>query len=412
MLKEYSGSKVLSANPDASRVLLCVPDLDHGLALKQLLTDRGFVIVRECIDAIDLAAAALIEPGLSVVISQRTQRLSADVLHRLVDHVSRIVLIGEPPFLIAATPTLTHITVPADPAQLAGAVEDALLRGESAVEVVNDTVPQRTTQRGTLIAVWGTSGAPGRSTLAIALADQAAQSGVLTCLIDADLEGAAIGTHVGLANEVDSLLLACRLAERSGLNQDSAPSVLTEVAPGLRVLSGLSDPHRWPEVTAAAMTSVLDWAAGTHQLVIVDAAAGLADTSDPALRGANPRAVTRSVLDRADAIAVVTNANPLALQRLVIALGDLTEYQRDARTSTVSSATVPVHVIVNRCSRSSELAEVRAVLARCGRDVALSALPADSALARAQWRGMLPSEVRVDRSTRSALRQLADKFAA
>lgn len=403
---------MLRVNPDPSRVLLCVPDLEHGHALSHSLMERGFVIVRECVDAVDLAAAALVEPGLSVVISQRTQRLSADVLQRLTDHVSRIALIGEQPFIIASTPTLTHITLPADPGELARLVEGALVRTDVTDEVPNVSVPVHAPRRGTVVAVWGTSGAPGRSTLAIALADHLARSGVSTCLLDADIEGAGIGTHVGLAREGDSLLLACRLAERSGLTQESARSVLTEVAPGLRVLSGLSDPHRWPEVTAQAMTSVLGWAAETHQTVVVDAAAGLTDTSDPTLHGAHPRAVTRAVFDQADVIMLVTLARPLALQRLVFALGDLDDYQRDARLLGDTTEAVPIHVIVNQCSRSRELAEVRAVLERCGRDVTLSTFPADSALARAQWRGMLPSEVRVDRSTRNALRQLAEGLTA
>jgi MinD-like ATPase involved in chromosome partitioning or flagellar assembly len=347
-----------------------------------------------------------------VVISQRTQRLTADVLHRLTDHVSHVVLIGEHPYIIPSTPVLTHINVTADPDELALMVEDALARTSSVTADSTSEVRETSEQRGRVVAVWGIPGAPGRSTLAIALADQAARTGVMTCLIDADIEGAAIGTHVGLSREGDSLLLACRLAERSGLNHDSARSVLTEVAPGLRVLTGLSDPHRWPEIAAHSLGSVLEWAAGTHQLVVVDASAGLHDTSDPAARGANPRAVTRAVLDHADAMLIVTQANPLAVQRLVFALSDLADYQRDARALGQNKESAPVHVIVNQSSRSSDLAEVRSVLERCGRDVSLSTFPADSALARAQWRGMLPSESRVDRSTKNALRRLVEGLAA
>lgn len=403
---------MLHANPDSYRVLLCVPDLEHSHALRNFLVERGFTVVRECVDAVDLAAAALVEPGLCVVISQRTQRLTADVLHRLVDHVSRVVLIGEDPFIIGNTPTLTHITLPADANELAVKVEAALTFTDAAAETPNVAAPDHISRQGTVVAVWGTSGAPGRSTVAIALADQAARSGMLTCLVDADIEGAAIGTHVGLAREGDSLLLACRLAERSGLNQDSASSVLTEIAPGLRVLSGLSDPHRWPEVTAQAIAAVIDWAARAHGLVVVDASAGLADTSDPTLRSANPRAVTRAVLDHADVIVLVTQASPISLQRLVFALGDLADHQREVRVLDPHREAVPVHVIVNQCSRASDLAEVRAVLERCGRDVKLSSFPVDSALARAQWRGMLPSEARVDRSTQRALQKLAESIAA
>lgn len=403
---------MLYANPDSSRVLLCVPDLEHSHALRSFLIERGFSVVRDCVDAVDLAAAALVEPGLCVVISQRTQRLTADVLHRLAGHVARIVLIGEEPFIIANTPSLTQIELPADADELAMKVGAALTRTDVDAEVAYVAAPDQTSHQGKVVALWGTSGAPGRSTLAIALADQAARSGVLTCLVDADIEGAAIGTHVGLAREGDSLLLACRLAERSALNQESASSVLTEVAPGLRVLSGLSDPHRWPEVTAQAATAVIEWAAQTHSLVVVDASAGLADTSDPTLRAANPRAVTRAVLDHADVIVVVTQASPISLQRLVFALGDLADHEREAHALNTERKAAPVHVIVNQCSRATDLAEVRAVLERCGRDVKLSSFPVDSNLARAQWRGMLPSEAKVDRSTQRALRKLAESLAA
>ena len=53
---------MLHANPDSYRVLLCVPDLEHSHALRNFLVERGFTVVRECVDAVDLAAAALVEP--------------------------------------------------------------------------------------------------------------------------------------------------------------------------------------------------------------------------------------------------------------------------------------------------------------------------------------------------------------
>jgi Mrp family chromosome partitioning ATPase len=64
--------------------------------------------------------------------------------------------------------------------------------------------------RGRVVAVWGPAGAPGRTTVAIGVADEAARLGVTTLLADADPYGGTVAPTVGLPDEIAGLALASR----------------------------------------------------------------------------------------------------------------------------------------------------------------------------------------------------------
>src|SRR3954447_4820088 len=51
---------------------------------------------------------------------------------------------------------------------------------------------------GRVVAVWGPTGAPGRSTVAVALASELAQLGVSALLVDADVYGGVVAQLLGL----------------------------------------------------------------------------------------------------------------------------------------------------------------------------------------------------------------------
>ena len=56
--------------------------------------------------------------------------------------------------------------------------------------------------------VWGPTGAPGRTTLAIGLAAELAGSGLPTVLVDADTYGASVAQCLGLLDESSGLATA------------------------------------------------------------------------------------------------------------------------------------------------------------------------------------------------------------
>jgi len=86
--------------------------------------------------------------------------------------------------------------------------------------------PARTpVTRGAVIAVWGPAGAPGRTSLAIAIAGELAASGHSVALADADTHGAAIAPSLGLLDEAPGFAAACRLAGTNALTAAGTRSV-------------------------------------------------------------------------------------------------------------------------------------------------------------------------------------------
>ena len=64
-----------------------------------------------------------------------------------------------------------------------------------------------------LLAVWGPTGAPGRTTVAINVASELAELGQSVLLIDADSYGGAIAPTLGLIDDAAGFAAACLLAK-------------------------------------------------------------------------------------------------------------------------------------------------------------------------------------------------------
>ena len=76
---------------------------------------------------------------------------------------------------------------------------------------------------GRVIAVWGPTGAPGRSTVATGIAVEAAAAGVPTLLVDADVYGGVLASAFGLLDESPGLAGACRQAANGRLDWRRSP---------------------------------------------------------------------------------------------------------------------------------------------------------------------------------------------
>lgn len=182
--------------------------------------------------------------------------------------------------------------------------------------------------QGVLVAVWGPTGAPGRTTVALNLAAELATSvpgGAL--LVDADTYGGTVAQTLGLLDESPGIAAACRAASTGRLDPVSLAAMTPLVEPGLRVLTGIGRADRWPEVPPASLEMVWATARRLAPWVVVDCGFNLEqdellsyDTRAPGRNGA-----TLSALAEADVVVVVGGGDPVALQRLVRALGDLSD---------------------------------------------------------------------------------------
>lgn len=179
--------------------------------------------------------------------------------------------------------------------------------------------------RSTILAVWGPTGAPGRTTVAVNVAVELASRGQEVLLVDADTYGGCIAQALGLLDEAPGLAAVCRAADQGTLDLPALARLAPVVTPGLRVLTGLPRAERWPELRAAALERVFDLARELTQIVVVDCGFCLEDDEELSYDTAAPRRneATLSALARADTMLAVGGADPVALQRFVRALQEL-----------------------------------------------------------------------------------------
>lgn len=203
--------------------------------------------------------------------------------------------------------------------------------------------PSETPAGPRIVAVWGSHGAPGRSTVAIQLAVELARIGHRTALIDADTVAPAISLLLGLSDEAPGIAAACRRAELGGLDAaelDRLASIVETAGGPLAVLGGINRPSRWPEVSAHRLRGALIACRGWMDRIVVDTAAAF-DADDEVTRdleGPRRFAATTATLQAADEIIAVASADPLGIARLLRDHAELRAIAQD----------VPVRVVVNR----------------------------------------------------------------
>ncbi|CAN7288007.1 hypothetical protein LJR027_001293 [Terrabacter sp. LjRoot27] len=180
-------------------------------------------------------------------------------------------------------------------------------------------------ERAPVIAVWGPTGAPGRTTVATTLAAEVASRGVEVLLVDADTYGGCVAQTLGLLDEAPGVAAACRAADQGLLDLPALSRIAPVVVPGLRVLTGLPKAERWPEVRAAALERVLELSRSLVQVVVVDCGFCLEDDEELSYDTVAPRRneATLTSLAASDLVVAVGGADPVALQRFVRGLQEL-----------------------------------------------------------------------------------------
>lgn len=198
--------------------------------------------------------------------------------------------------------------------------------------------PGGTPEPGKVVVVWGAYGSAGRTTVAVNLAAELA--GVLdpVILVDADTYGASVAQALSILDEAPGLAAVCRAADQGTLDKQLLARHAPEVRPGLRVLTGLPRPDRWPEIRESALADVIEQARSLARWVVVDVAPLLEQDEELSFDTAAPRrnGATLTALQAADRVVVVGAGDPLGLQRLVRALDGLQDHTRAPRTVVVT----------------------------------------------------------------------------
>ena len=383
--------------------------------------DHGVTVVRRCVDVSELLAAAATGTGQAALLSAELRRLDVDAVARLDAAGVAVVGLVEPGDERAADRLRqlgVHRVLPADaePEVIARALREAVAGAPAPGRDVADPraalpalgVPvdddEQPAGAGRVVAVWGPTGAPGRTTVAVGLADEAARLGVSTLLVDADVYGGVVAQMLGLLDESPGLAGAARQAGSGLLDRTSLVRLAWAVRPHLRVLTGLARADRWPELRPRAITAVLAEARRLSALTVVDCGFNLEDDEELSFDTAAPRrnGATLAVLEAADVVLCVSGADPVALQRCIRGLDELHEVLPDVQ---------PV-VVVNQVRRGPVSGDPRREIAEAlerfaGREARFF-LPSDrKATDAALASGRTLAEVAPGSPLRTAIRSLA-----
>lgn len=385
--------------------------------------EHGVTVVRRCVDVADLLAAASSGTARAAVLSADLRRLDGEVLSRL--RTARVAVVG----LVESGEGeerlrrlgVRHV-LPADSS--ATTVADAVLRAVADpytepgtgladprgalpdLPVPRPPADDEAPGRGRLVAVWGPSGGPGRTTVAIGVADEAARLGVPTVLVDADVYGGSVAQVLGLLDEAPGLAAAARLETQGRLDVRGLAAQARGLGPRLRVLTGISRADRWPELRPDAVRGVLRRLRSLAALTVVDCGFCLEQDEELSYDTMAPRrnGATVAVLEEADEVLVVGSADPVGVQRLVRGLTELGEL----------GTVPPVRVVVNRLREvvvpGNPRREVAAALQRFAGVEEVAFLPYDRAgLDRALAVARTLGEVVAGSPLRTALVQLASE---
>ena len=178
---------------------------------------------------------------------------------------------------------------------------------------------------GAIVAVWGPTGAPGRTTVAVNLAAELAAITSGVTLVDADTYGGTVAQALGMLDEAPGIAAAARAAGQGTLDRPALALLAPIVSEGLRVVSGISRAARGAELPAPSLDAVWDVARTLAEWTVIDCGFSIED--DEALsydtRAPRRNAATLSALAAADLVIVVGGADPIGVQRLVRALSAL-----------------------------------------------------------------------------------------
>ena len=424
-----------------TRVIWCTPSRGDEAELIGAVSAAGCTVVRRCLEAADLLAAAEIEPQAAIVVDVAVPRLGADIIATierstagpsigrtigLIDDdtgrervralgISRVIDMRDSDArneLISALQTEpeprsspTSSTQPAGK-QYSGNPGDARRQSD----------PLET--KGRRVVVTGPAGAPGRTTVALGLAEAWAQAGERVCLVDADTVAPSLAATVGMTEDISGLLLASRYADQGALDARSLGSACRKLSERLWVLTGIGSPDRWGSARPAALERIWDACAEHFDRVVIDAGS-LLDTpaaDDNFSIGHERDAATVSALRNCDAAIVVARGEPIGTLRLIDQLPSIGKLTGSAE----------IHVVVNRvhksdkfparlAARSAAKSVAKAVgqaLLEAGSPLPVHQLREDRSIEDCVRKGALLSEVPATMRVRRSFAKLARQLAA
>ncbi|MGO1285824.1 MAG: AAA family ATPase [Brachybacterium sp.] len=383
-------------------IVLCASGSDEVRVVHDLAVDRSRTarVVRRCADLAETLAVVAAGIGDVVLIDVSVRGLGRDAIAAMMRDAAVVGLRSQEDSDQTAL-GLRHVLFASSSIEEILATVTAAVSGEQeeGASWLQEAAGTGEESDGRLVAVWGPGGAPGRSTLAVNLAAEAAAAGADTVLVDADTYGPSQSQLLGVLDEAPGLVAAARAHDRDTLDPETMESLLPLVQPRLRLLSGIGVPGRWAELRRTSMDGV--WAALARRggLVLADVASLLEEDEELSYDTIAPQrnAAAISAIEASDAVIAVVTADPISITRLLREHSRLLELDVEE-----------LHVVVNRVGAPVPGDRVRELIASRIQVASLTLLPDEPTACRtAAWDGALLAEAAPRSALRRGLRDLA-----
>jgi len=298
----------------------------------------GLVVQRRCFEVVDLLAFLAASDVDGVLVGQDLVGLDVEVIAQV--HAAGswiVVLVSDEAFAQWVTDAGADAVVFIDEAHPAAS---ARLTGQRARALREPAAPviAEMSATGRLVCVWGPPGSAGRSTIALALADECARQGLSTALIDADPCAPSLDQLAGLTGVAASVTWAQRQAAQGILTRRVLLDAMPLTGSGVRVLPGAAGgtvlrPHLW--------SLVLDEMRAAAQVVVVDLGAHVN------LDAADPEDAHIATALSCDELVTVGSCDPVGLARLIRFLEGVAaaSQMRQAESSVVNEVSSPQHTV-------------------------------------------------------------------
>ena len=376
------------------RLVTLAGDPEREASLAGLLTRRDDVeLVLRCVDRIELLAS-IRGADLDAVVSVGSPSwLDRPAAAELAGARVRLVGVVDDPLDAEMLAGLGASLVPAT------AGVDAVVErcGSSQITAPSSPPEAEPSSGGSLIAVWGPKGAPGRTTVAVELAAELAAHEPSTLLIDADAYGGDIAQLLAVVDELPTVLWAAQEAAKDRLGGHRLESELRRAGPsGPVLLPGIPRPDLWDDISEFGWRQLLKRVRGTFRFTVCDTGFCLEPTALAQPEGEGRNRTARITVGACDQLVAVCRADPVGIKNFVWAFEELKELTDPGEVFIVANQVAP-----------GEEREVGEVLRRYLGRAPVCCIPVASAFATATKMGAPLRTLQPGSAAASALRRLA-----